>query len=150
MEALLLWGFSALRDQHGRKKVAHLALDRLAILGLGHPRRRRDGAGLSSQHGVARGAQMGAVVLHAIVLARESRGAAIVRALVVLLARVDSHVSGQVAGGGERPAAVAEVLLALLVVGIVQIDVDNGHRGLVERRRRGESHGMGRSMHMRL
>jgi hypothetical protein len=126
-----------LGDENRREKVAHLSLHRLLLLGLGYlARRRRHGPALASHHRVARGAEMGSVVLHAVVLTREATGAALVGTLVVLLAGVDAHVPGQMSGGGERPAAVAHVLLSLLVVGVVEVHVHNRHRlGLVKRGR---------------
>lgn len=129
-----------LSHQDGGQEVAHFSLNRLLLLGLGDlSRGRRNGAALSPHHGVARCAEMGSVMLHAVVLTGEPRSASLVGALVVLLAGVDAHVSGQVSRGGERPATVAHVLLSLLVVHIVEVDVHNGHSlGLVQRRRLGQ------------
>lgn len=125
---------SILRHQHSREKVAHFALD-FFLLGLGHlPRGRRDRPALASHHGVSRRAQMRSVMLHAVVLAGKTAGAALVRTLVVFLSCVDSHMTGEMSRGRERPATVAHVLLALFVVHVVEIHVDNWHRlGLIKR-----------------
>lgn len=61
--------------------------------------------------------EVSAVVLHAIVLPRETRHAAIERAFVVLFASVDSHVARQVPRRCKRAIAVACVFLLSARVG---------------------------------